>query len=126
MNDYKLCLNFYTDVLNTKLGGYQIAPIDTYFPVTPNVDNSLSLIQRMPNNSLGFICLLGDNVRMGLEGIGGTATYIFFKERGEYGAIIAITLQGIKIEYIAMVRFMSGNDDFIIQVEAIPNLQTLL
>lgn len=80
---------------DSDIGGYKIAPMDTYFPLAES-DNSLLLLQKMPEKSLGFFVLTGVNSRMGLTGLAGAATYVFFREIGTQGSILAITKAGIK------------------------------
>lgn len=81
---------------NSDLAGYKIAPMDSYFPLDDN-DNSLSILQKMPDKSMGYFILTGVNSRMGLTGVPGCATYTFYREINNYGSIIAITSQGTKI-----------------------------
>ena len=70
--------------------------MDSYFPLDDN-DNSLSILQKMPDKSMGYFILTGVNSRMGLTGVPGCATYTFYREINNYGSIIAITSQGTKI-----------------------------
>ena len=79
--------------LNSDLGGYKIAPMSIYFPLA-DTDNSLALLQKMPEKSMGYFVLTGVNSRMGLTGVAGAVTYVMYRETGTYGSITAITKSG--------------------------------